>query len=383
MQSHNINKQMAAIKPFLDNTWKKLKQTQQEKLKKVNKNFVLNLMPKVFEEYRCIAKQCGMNNQVLDVGKLDLGRFAEYIFHYHYFTVSHLNNKQREAIKVDENYIEKLAKNVGWSIYLDEEAQMSILSMTSSKSPEVINLMNFYNRLLGVKLKVKNDEKICILKGLFQVAIFTMKGVANLVGDGNTISAIALWRNLFELECTIAILAKQNESVVKKYLEHQKFANYEDDDSIKAQVKKEANKHSVENYREFANYGWLIYCDNFDLKQGFHLNFRRGVLKLAECEDGYKAYSEASKIIHGSSIILTEAIENYYYFSVMQLFESTKYIAKLFDGFIKDNSLLEESDFKDYDYWIRLLGDMISDTYDIVKKKINIQKNYNFCQKIT
>jgi len=366
------------VKPFVDNTWEKLNLTQADKLKKVNKAFCLNVMHDVFAEYCRIAKRCGMRSKTMDISKMDLGRFAEYIFHYHYFHVSHLDHKQREDIKADNDYLKKLINDVAWSIYLDEESQMSILSDASSKSPEVVSFTNFYNRLLGThtKLKIKYDEydeKISVLGGLLQVAIFTAKGVANLIGEGNTISAIALWRNLFEIECTMAILAKQSESVVKKYLEHQKFANYEEDDSIKKIVKDEANKHKVRNY-EYIQYGWLVYCDEFDLKKDFKLSFKRGVLKLAKCEDEYKAYSEASKIIHSSSIIITAPIENLYYFSLVQLFNSTKHIVRIFDNFIKENDLLEEKDFQDYEYWTKLFNKMISDTYDVLEKKIGKQK---------
>ena len=357
---------------LFDLAWERIELFHENKVKIVSKEFVKNLVAPATQSYFNFLTKFGFNIKGMDIEQFDLSRFADYIFHYHYFYTSHLSEEERSEKEKDDEYLNRLTAEIGWLAYINEEGAMKIKSVTSLKSPEILNFSNLYNRLIATHnmmlLKIESASKAQTLAGMFQIAFFTAKGIINLIAEGNIVSAVTLWRNLFEMECTIAVLSKEGDRAVKQYLKHQEFDTYEYDDKIKAKLKVEAKKYNEKDAHRFAKYGWLLECSSFD-KEIHTLTFSKGVLVLAGHEKRYAAYSEASKVTHISPKVLKIPIEKYYYFLMGQLCDSTTHLANLFARLLQHNNLLNDVDLKNYIDWTQELHNKILETDTILHEK--------------
>ncbi|GHV01862.1 hypothetical protein FACS1894211_12330 [Clostridia bacterium] len=323
------------IDKFFEAEWKRLQPLQSETINKVKKGFVRNMLPRVMEAYNSKLSQRNKSPDQMD-SIVSINKFTEYIYYYHLFFTSHLDDDERARLQKSSDYQKELINKISASVICNEHGQMNVRSFTAAVSPEVLGYCILSNCLLEYLVIIDRPSiKADILRGLFQTAFITIKAMLNLIGASYNINAITLWRQLHEIECVIITLNHAESEVSEKYYNYQEFYNleYGDNSELKEKLDKEKSlyKDKIEtmNYKEkldfersFVNYGWLLAIKDFrdEWNHGkCRLDFRNGLQKFAQQSERFQAYREASKIIHPSAKILVLAQQDYYFFLIEQI----------------------------------------------------------------
>lgn len=187
----------------------------------------------------------------------------------------------------------------------------------------MLNILNSYH---------KNDPKSTLLVDLLIKSVSLSRCVLNLLMDGNETEAFATWRTLHECECTLILLDKYGDQIIDSYLRHMKYglayknliSSKEEQDNIFVEIKQTMKEHDLKSkdMKKFIEYGWLYDVPNFKEIENFKLNFRDGLQKMAGLEAYNRRYEISSEIIHSTPMLFYAVKENYYFMSLLSLYES-------------------------------------------------------------
>jgi hypothetical protein len=220
------------------------------------------------------------------------------------------------------------------------------------------------------ELNINND----VINNIIHITFSTIKAIANLIALGQNNCAITLWRHLYEVECILTILIRYGDQAIDAYNKHNKFLQMEDDDEeLLNEIAKHKDRISI-NKLAFKNYGWLLKIDdfinNYD-KEKYQLNIKYGLQRFAGLDYKYGAYSEASKILHPTSVMFKIEPEKYYIINMENLYSSTINIVNIIYPFIANSGFLEELKLTNFKNSLDIDVDRINKNVEVIRRKFD------------
>ena len=373
--------------PFFEEAWKNIIRKNIGKNIKVKQNCVKNLVFASRDEIfrKALERKIPLNPNTMATL---IGKITEYAFNYSRFYLSHLPEDKRAKVQVSEDFKNIAIINISETFLSNEFYRHDIPTETALTSPEILSFNMFVEMLLFAhgsierSLYVGKENKVGFLSGLLQIALLTIKSINQLICEGLDINAIVLWRNLHEIECTIAILNDCDSSVVDRYYTQQGYfrLEYEQDEKtiaqLKTQLKKEMEEHGLKDSqkRDYINYGWLLYIDEFreaykDPKNKLKLNFKSGVQRFAGHEESYDRYAMASKFTHSTGALLNIHPQRAYQFVIDSLTATIKNIATEFQIWAEDSELIDKEERQVLAGKIKQYFQSFDDNLKVVKQK--------------
>jgi len=322
---------------FFEMCWKKT--IHQGIVGTVKKNFVRELFIAIMDN--CVNKIREMGFNPLDLQfsteVLESGKIIEQIYFYHTFHTSHLSDEERSLKQKDNDYRRELIGQVTANIITGSLREVKVQAATSANSPEIIAFKIYANEILAIaSYGTQDGKKATVIDALMQYVSGAIKSIVELLANGYGGSAVTLWRQLHEQECTLIALLKGGSNAGNAYLAHQRFYSLEleENKELEAELESELVKYKLEgktaaqrarNQRNYINYGWLLTIEAF--KNGFNncsyrLDFKNGLEAFSEQNDRFTAYADASKIIHSSSRMLSITSKGYYVFVLQNLYST-------------------------------------------------------------
>lgn len=226
-------------------------------------------------------------------------------------------------------------------------------NLTNKYLPTVSSLDVYLNFMLTIlNNSAFKDEKYKLIHDLFSKSIKLCRCILSLLIDGNETEAYATWRTLHECECTLIILEKYKDKTLEAYLKHMRYGiafkdNISDKDlqnQIFVELKKEMKDHDLKSkdMKKFIEYGWLYSIPNIDEFAGFKLNFRDGLQTLAGLSIYSKKYELSSEIIHCTPMLIYSNKTQYYYITLLSLYESFFRLEKIFVSLLSEKVTPEQ-----------------------------------------
>ncbi len=298
-----------------------------------NKDFIREMYYLVKQQYLEELKKRKI--RLMALGGVRLDEIVSYIFYYHLFHTSHLPAETIARVEADPKYREMLVHDLAVTIVINEHLNVEKRSNTSTYSPEIAayNMACSYSLFVLSSFK-GNDRRMSGINNLFKKAMVTIKGVINLLAEGNSCDAVILWRHLHELECVLIVLNTKGEDLFFNYVKHMEYFNMEnnpDAEALQMRLAEECKTYGVKERNAFINYGWLVHVEGF--REGFgkeyRLNFKEGLQKIAGQSERHAAYASASKILHPSAWVVTVRDDKFYKFTLFELFRSLANIVML------------------------------------------------------
>ena len=182
---------------------------------------------------------------------------------------------------------------------------------------------------------------------------------------------------MHELECIIITLNKCDTIVADRYFSHQGFfkLEYEQDEKLAKQLDDEIKQHGLKpsQDRQYTNYGWLLYIDEFkelyqESKSKFRLDFKNGIQRYAGLQDEYVKYSTASKYIHPTGRLLYTDPQKAYKFIIGCLDNTLTNLANEFYKFLAENNLVDPDKLSILDEKIKQWFSVFEQNLEIVNE---------------
>ena len=120
----------------------------------------------------------------------------------------------------------------------------------------------------------------------------------------------------------------------------------EETDAIFVEIKEQMKERDLKSkdMKKFIEYGWLYSIDSAIETEGFKLNFRDGVERLANLSQYSSNYEMASEIAHSSPLMIYSKSDYYLHLVLLNLFESFFRLEKVFTQIYLNNISKEEAD---------------------------------------
>lgn len=217
--------------------------------------------------------------------------------------------------------------------------------LTNKYLPTVSSLDVYLNFMLTtLNNSAFQEEKYKLINDLFIKSIKLSRCILTLLMDGNETEAYATWRTLHECECTLIILDKNKDTILESYLKHMKYGiafkdNIPDKDiqnQIFVELKKEMKEKDLKSkdMKKYIEYGWLYSVPEIDEYPNFKLNFRDGLQTIAGLSTYSKKYELSSEIIHCTPMLIYSNKAQYYFMTLLSLYESFFRLEKVFFNFL-------------------------------------------------
>ncbi|MDY6430122.1 MAG: DUF5677 domain-containing protein [Bacilli bacterium] len=310
-----------------------------------------------------------------------------YLINEHSFYIkTHPNLNMDELIK-NEQYLQMLASITLDKYFTNEHLNYKMGNLTSRFSPEMSTLDLYFNFILGMLSRYQHGNPrqtliVDIMNKGFQIG----KCVSSLLEGGYETEAFSTWRTLHENECILAIIVKYGPPVIEAYLKHMSYGiafrggipSKEETDKIFLQIKSEMKVHDLKSkdIKKFIEYGWLLSVPGIENVSDFKLNFRDGVERVAELNTYSKVYEMSSEIAHSSPLLIYSRRGYFFYFTLLNLYESFFRLEKIFTSLYMSN--VEEEQRKKYAEMRKLYYWEVVAAYNQIKenfKKYNEKKN--------
>ena len=155
---------------------------------------------------------------------------------------------------------------------------------------------------------------------------------------------------MHENECILHVLIHYNDAVIDKYLTHLHYAvafrgglSKEETDKTFAKIKEEMRGYGLKSkdLKRYIEYGWLLAIPDVEKIEGFKLNFRDGVERVAGLRRYSKVYEMSSEIAHSSPLLIYSRKNYFYLVTILNLHESFFRLEKFFSSLYL-NSVPEE-----------------------------------------
>ena len=98
------------------------------------------------------------------------------------------------------------------------------------------------------------------------------------------------------------------------------------------EIKSRMKEHDLKSkdMKRFIEYGWLLAIDKVSETEGFKLNFRDGVQRVAGLSNYSKVYEMSSEIAHSSPLLIYSEKNYFYHITILNLYESFFRLEKIF-----------------------------------------------------
>lgn len=231
------------------------------------------------------------------------------------------------------------------SVVADKFLSLSYFShdegaFTNKYLPSISSLNLYLNFILNILNNYKKNDPIStLITDLLNKSVSIARCVLSLLVDGYETEAFALWRTLHECECTLVLLEKYGEPMIRSYLKHMQYAlaysgAVKDKNTVDAtfeKLKGEMKTHDLKSkdMKKFIEYGWLYAVPGVSQTE-LKLNFRDGLQKLAGLEHYNKVYVMSSEIIHSTPLLVYSDKQYFYYMTLLNLYESFFRLERVF-----------------------------------------------------
>lgn len=282
----------------------------------------------------------GQNPLIANVGVNPL-QVTFYLINEHAFYISnHPEEKVDDLIKKDE-YISFLASVSLDKYFTNEHLAFKTGNFVSRFSPEISTLNLYLNFILGVLSRYRrNDPKETLVIDVMDKGFQIAKCVSTLLEGGYETEAFSSWRTLHENECILSILVKHGKPVITEYLKHIQYGiafrggipSKEETDKIFVQIKDEMRAIGLKSkdIKRYIEYGWLVGVKGVLDIPDFKFNFRDGVERVAELNNYSKVYEMSSEIAHSSPLLIYSKKGYFFFFTLLNLYESFFRLEKIF-----------------------------------------------------
>lgn len=231
------------------------------------------------------------------------------------------------------------------SVVADKFLSLSYFShdegaFTNKYLPSISSLNLYLNFILNILNNYKKNDPIStLITDLLNKSVSIARCVLSLLVDGYETEAFALWRTLHECECSLVLLEKYGEPMIRSYLKHMQYAlaysgAVKDKNTVDAtfeKLKGEMKTHDLKSkdMKKFIEYGWLYAVPGVSQTE-LKLNFRDGLQKLAGLEHYNKVYVMSSEIIHSTPLLVYSDKQYFYYTTLLNLYESFFRLERVF-----------------------------------------------------
>ena len=266
---------------------------------------------------------------------------AMYLINEHIFYLScHPEVKEADAIAKD-GYRDILISVSLDKYYTNEHLAYQMGSFTSRFSPTLSTIDLYLNFILGMLSRYKkNEPEQTLLTDIMMKGFQMANCVCRLLEGGFETEAFSTWRTLHENECILQVLIKHGKPVIDAYLKHigygiafrGGYSSKEKTDAVFVEIKEKMRKADLKSkdMKRFIEYGWLLAIDKVTEIEGFKLNFRDGVQRVAGLSNYSKVYEMSSEIAHSSPLLIYSEKNYFYHITILNLYESFFRLEKIF-----------------------------------------------------
>ena len=359
-----------------------------EEFKKIIDNVKVDIhidLDFIYEVYDTVIN--GINDlnsgNVFNINQIEIINYCigEYIY-----TIGHLNEEGKDAFITKEDNIVKMA-----SIVADKYLSLSTFNHHERRVmnlylPPISTLNLYLNFMLNILNGYsKNDPATTLVSDLLDKSISISRCILSLLVDGYVTEAFASWRTLHECECTLVLLEKYGDQLIKSYLHHMDYAiayknGYQDkekQDAIFVEIKSNMASHNLKSkdMKKYIEYGWLYTIEDFNEENGYKLNFKDGLEKISGVTQYGDLYNLSSEIVHATPMLIYPNRDYFYYLTLLTLYESFFRLERSFVALL--SSRVSKEQFARYLSMRQLYYSMLLEIYNrekavfINKKKGN------------
>ena len=335
-------------------------------LDKVNVDFLFDVYEMASDGIEAVYE----SNMIHNIQPVNPTELVFYVAGEYLYSLKTRTMQERVEFESNENIKTSMATVVADKYISLSHFNFKEGKVTSTYLPPMSSLNLYLNFILNILNSYKkNDPKSTLITDLLVKSISLSRCILNLLIDGYETEAFSTWRTLHECECTLMVLEKYGDDLIEQYLKHMKYGiayknlipNKEEVDNIFVQIKSEMKAHDLKSkdMKKFIEYGWLYSVPEVNNVEGFKLNFRDGLEKIAGLEQYSKRYENSSELIHSTPLLFYANKQNYYYLSLLSLYESffrlEKVFVSLFSKRVGPEALKKYSDMRNV-YYVQLLN---------------------------
>lgn len=264
-----------------------------------------------------------------------------YVINEHVFYLANHPEKTEAELTKNEEYRDFLASVSLDKYYTNEHLAYQMGSLTSRFAPTMSTIDLYLNFILGMLSRYeKNEPEQTLLTDILSKGFQMANCVSRLIEGGFETEAFSTWRTLHENECILQVLLKYGEPVIKAYLHHIRYgvafrggiASKEETDQVFVEIKAKMRDADLKSkdMKRFIEYGWLLAVPEATKIEGFKLNFRDGVQRIAGLGNYSKVYEMSSEIAHSSPLLIYSRKNYFFYITILNLYESFFRLEKIF-----------------------------------------------------
>ena len=187
----------------------------------------------------------------------------------------------------------------------------------------ILNILNNYNQ---------NEPHKTLIRDLLARSTSIARCILSLLVDGYVTEAYATWRTLHECECTLVLLEKYGDPLIKRYLRHMEYGyafkagkdHPEQTSEIFKEIKDGMARHDLKSkdMKKYIEYGWLYAIDEFKSNPDYKLNFKDGLEKISGVKGYGESYNLSSEIVHATPMLIYPNKDYFYYVTLLSLYEA-------------------------------------------------------------
>ena len=305
----------------------------------------------LYEVYSAAIEGIGeltANNTLGNIGGINHFEIIQYCIGEYLYSVMNRSKEQIEEFTNNQEIFNSMV-----SVVADKYLSLSKFSFNEEKMthkflPPVSSLylyINFISNILNGYQK--KSPKTTLVTDLLIKSMSIARCTLDLLINGFETEAFSSWRTLHECECTLIVMAKYGNKAVDEYLKHMKYGlafrdvmdDKEEETRIFNAMKEELKSHNFKSkdIKKFIEYGWLYVCDDFKEEEGYKLNFRDGLERIAGLSEYASRYETSSEIIHSTPLLIYSSKEYFYYVTLLSLYESFFRLERIFVSVFSSN----------------------------------------------
>lgn len=322
---------------------------------KVPDSLDYGLIEEAFEAALDATTELREESPIISRFGINFASLTLYICSEHSFYLATHASTKMEALKGNQEYIGFLASVSLDKYFTNEHLAYRMGSLTSRFSPMMSTLDLYLNFILGMLSRYKkNDPQQTLVIDVMNKGFQMAKCVTSLLENGFETEAFSTWRTLHENECILHCLLKYGKPIIERYLVHMRYAlafrgglkTKEETDEEFVKIKSEMRSHDLKSkdMKRFIEYGWLYAIDGVEKQDGFKLNFRDGVQRMAGLSSYSKVYEMSSEIAHSSPLLIYSSKNYFFSLTLLSLYESFFRLEKVFTSLYMSTVSEQERD---------------------------------------
>ena len=291
------------------------------------------------------------DNPVLSSFPINHVQLILYLVNEHAFYVAFRTPEEKKKIMAEEKYEQTILSLAIDKYYTNEHLEWQNGAMSIRYLPEISTISLYLNFILGMMNRYpQGNPQHTLLTDILKKGFTMAKCIVSLLMGGFETEAFSTWRTLHENECILHVLIHYNDAVIDKYLTHLHYAvafrgglSKEETDKTFAKIKEEMRGYGLKSkdLKRYIEYGWLLAIPDVEKIEGFKLNFRDGVERVAGLRRYSKVYEMSSEIAHSSPLLIYSRKNYFYLVTILNLHESFFRLEKFFSSLYL-NSVPEE-----------------------------------------